>query len=57
MTPTRRAACLRWLWNHLFASYSDIRNGCCQAWNNLITEIGRIASIGRGHCAKIGKSQ
>ena len=46
-----------WLSNRVFESYEDICEACCQAWNNLAAEVGRIASIGRRAWAKIGQSQ
>jgi DDE superfamily endonuclease len=46
-----------WLSNRVFANYADICDACCDAWNNLTAEFGRIASIGRRRWAKIGQSQ
>jgi putative transposase len=36
-----------WLGNRIFASYSDIVDHCCHAWNRLIDQPWRIMSIGR----------
>jgi hypothetical protein len=46
-----------WLSNRVFESYNDICDVCCKAWNNLIAELGRIASIGPRRWAKIGQCQ
>jgi transposase len=46
-----------WLSNCVFATYTEICDACCEAWNNLITELGRIASFGRRRWAKIGQPQ
>ena len=46
-----------WLSNRVFESYEDICEACCDAWNNLTAEAGRIASIGRRVWANIGRSQ
>ena len=35
-----------WLSNRVFKNYDDILNHCCQAWNNLVSQPARIASIG-----------
>ena len=35
-----------WLSNRVFQSYDDIVEHCCQAWNRLIDQPGRIMSIG-----------
>ena len=35
-----------WLSNRVFASYEDIVDHCCQAWNELIDQPWRIMSIG-----------
>lgn len=35
-----------WLSNHIFQSYDDIVNHCCDAWNKLINQPGQITSIG-----------
>ena len=35
-----------WLSNRVFQSYEDILDHCCQAWNNLVSQPDRIASIG-----------
>jgi transposase len=34
-----------WLSNRVFENYDDICTACCQAWNNLLQEVGRIKSI------------
>ena len=36
----------RWLSNHIFKDYDAILNAVCDAWNRLIAEPARIASIG-----------
>ena len=36
-----------WLSNTVFTSYENITTHCCEAWNNLIDEPGKIMSIGR----------
>jgi hypothetical protein len=36
-----------WLGNRIYASYSDIVDHCCYAWNRLIDEPWHIVSIGR----------
>ena len=46
-----------WLSNRVFESYEDICDVCCAAWNNIIAEFGRIASIGRRRWTKIGQRQ
>jgi transposase len=35
-----------WLSNRVFASYKDIIDHCCYAWNKLIDQPWRITSIG-----------
>jgi transposase len=35
-----------WLSNRVFASAEKIVDHCCEAWNKLIAETGRIKSIG-----------
>ena len=35
-----------WLSNRVFDSYDDIVGLCCEAWNTLIDQPSRIASIG-----------
>ena len=35
-----------WLSNRVFQSYEDILDHCCHAWNNLVSQPERIASIG-----------
>ncbi len=35
-----------WLSNRVFKSYDDILDHCCQAWNSLVSQPERIASIG-----------
>ncbi len=32
--------------NRVFQNYDDILDHCCQAWNNLVSQPERIASIG-----------
>ena len=46
-----------WLSNRVFESFKDICEACCEAWNNLTAEFGRIASIGRRRWASIGQHQ
>ena len=46
-----------WLSNRVFETYADICEACGEAWNNLIAQLGRIASIGRRHWAIIGQAQ
>jgi DDE superfamily endonuclease len=46
-----------YLSNRVFEDYAEICEACCAAWNSLIAQIGRIASIGRRCWAKIGQSQ
>tara|TARA_R110000737_G_scaffold285784_1_gene292328 strand:- start:32 stop:355 length:324 start_codon:yes stop_codon:yes gene_type:complete len=35
-----------WLSNRIFESHNEIVDHCCDAWNKLIGEPGRITSIG-----------
>jgi len=35
-----------WLSNHIFKSYNEIVDHCCDAWNKLISQPARIKSIG-----------
>lgn len=35
-----------WLSNRIFASYDDILDHCCHAWNKLVDQPWRITSIG-----------
>jgi len=35
-----------WLSNRIFASYPDIVDHCCDAWNKLVAQPARITSIG-----------
>jgi transposase len=35
-----------WLSNRVFASYTDLVDHCCEAWNNLIDRPWKIMSIG-----------
>ena len=46
-----------WLSNRVFESYADICDACCDAWNNLTAESGRIASIGQRNWITIGQPQ
>ena len=46
-----------YLSNRVFETYDDICTACCEAWNDLVAEFGRIASIGRRVWARIGQSQ
>lgn len=45
-----------WLSNRVFENYTDICDACCDVWNKLIAETGRIASIGTRDWAAIGQS-
>ena len=36
----------RFLSHRLWASYDDILDACCAAWNTLLEEAGRIRSLG-----------
>ena len=40
-----------WLSNRVFASYADILDHCCFAWNKLVDQPWRITSIGLRHWA------
>jgi len=42
-----------WLSNRIFVDYAAIREACCNAWNNLITDPKRITSIGNRDWASI----
>lgn len=44
-----------WLSNRVFEGYNDICDACCEAWNKLIAEAGRIASIATRDWAVIGQ--
>ena len=46
-----------WLSNRVFADFADISAACCDAWNRLTAEAGRIASIGTRNWAAIGQYQ
>ena len=35
-----------WLSNRIFKSYEDILDQCCVEWNKLISQPGRIMSLG-----------
>ena len=35
-----------WLSNTVFTSHQNIATHCCEAWNNLIDEPGKIMSLG-----------
>jgi hypothetical protein len=35
-----------WLSNRIFASYEDLLDHCCEAWNKLVDQPWRIMSIG-----------
>lgn len=45
-----------WLSNRVFASYEDILEAGCAAWNRLIAQPETIASIGTRQWAHIGQS-
>jgi len=36
-----------WLSNHIFETYNEFADHCCDAWNKLISQPARIISIGR----------
>ena len=36
-----------WLSNHIFTSYDNIVDHCCEAWNKLADQPWRIMTIGR----------
>ena len=40
-----------WLSNRVFASYDDIVQHCCDAWNKLVEQPWRIMTLGRRQCA------
>ena len=40
-----------WLSNRVFASYADILDNCCYAWNTLVDQPWRIMSLGLRHWA------
>jgi len=44
-----------WLSNRVFDGYKNICDACCEVWNKLIAEDGRIASIGTRDWAAIGQ--
>lgn len=46
-----------WLSNRVFEGYKDICDACCDAWNKLIAETGRIASIGTRDWVLTGQHQ
>lgn len=41
-----------WLSNHIFETYDDIVDHCCDAWNKLIGQPERIVSIGHRQWAQ-----
>jgi len=41
-----------WLSNRIFASYDNLLDHCCEAWNKLIDQPWRIMSIGLRHWAQ-----
>jgi transposase len=41
-----------WLSNHIFETYDDIVDHCCDAWNKLIGQPERIVSIERRQWAQ-----
>ena len=45
-----------WLSNRVFASYNDIVDHCCEAWNTLIDQPWTIMSIGLRDWAAVGHS-
>jgi len=45
-----------WLSNRVFDSYTHICDACCEAWNKLTAEAGRIASIATREWAAIGQN-
>ena len=45
-----------WLSNRVFASYNDIVDHCCYAWNTLIDQPWKIMSIARRDWAVAGHS-
>lgn len=46
-----------WLSIRVFDDYAAICDACCNAWNKLIAETGRITSIGTRDWAQIGQHQ
>lgn len=42
-----------WLSNRVFADLDDVIDACCNAWNALLTETGRIRSICSEPWAKV----
>ncbi len=42
-----------WLGNHIFKSYADILDHCCDAWNTLIDRPWRIMCIGHRDWAHV----
>lgn len=46
-----------WLSNRVFASYDDILEAACTAWNRLLDSPARITSIGHRDWAQTGPSQ
>ena len=44
-----------WLSSRLFASYEAVVAACCEAWNKLIAEPGRIRSIASRDWAIVGQ--
>jgi transposase len=45
-----------YLSNRVFRSYTDILDTCQEAWQKLLDETGRIASIAKREWATIGQS-
>ena len=45
-----------WLSNRIFKSFDDILDHCCYAWNTLIDQPWKIASIARRDWATVGQS-
>ena len=41
-----------WLSNRVFETYDEIVDHCCNAWNKLVAQPGRITSIGRRDWAR-----
>ena len=39
--------------NRVFESYDDVLDACCEAWNALVAEPNRIASIATRHWASV----
>lgn len=44
-----------WLSNRVFETFETIVDACCQAWNRLLAETGRIVTIATRTWAKIGQ--